>query len=199
VTIFSVQPSPGYDTFLHEGYKTSNYDGNGYMAIGVSGSRVRGLIKFDISSIPAPVQIVSASLQLHIGANYRQAATLASFRCLRNHVNGTATWNVFSTGNNWGTAGCDNSTTDYVNTDLGNVAVAGANAYYTINFNANGLAVIQNWISGGYTNYGFLLKHTSEVGGSYNDYDSGNNGTAAYRPLLTIEYTWPVLRHTFIC
>ena len=86
-----------------------------------------------------------------------------------------------------GGAGCKAAGTDYVNTVLASGNTNRADDQYTayqIDFNADGLAVLESWF-GEATNNGLLLKEYvySSVWGLK------EHATADYRPLLSVTYT----------
>jgi hypothetical protein len=76
------------------------------------------LLKFDILSIiPAGFTVKSARLQLRPG--FIAAGAVNVYRLLRTDwVEAQATWNIYKTGSNWGTAGCAQAATDYTVTDM---------------------------------------------------------------------------------
>lgn len=101
---------------------TTNYQGNG---LHIGNARLgpddfrRALLKFDVSSIPAGAIIGAATLTLFgdysaVGADY-DPRTFYCYRCTRAWVEGQATWIIYSTGNDWATAGLG-AGTDYVTT-----------------------------------------------------------------------------------
>lgn len=194
MTIYTTQPdgTDGIDTGLNQQQPTVNSGTDTTHPIGYntgSSNLRRMLLKFDFTKGTNPPNIKSIidSAVLTIRCTtYATTKTLATFQVLRNWVEAQATWNVYSTGNNWGTAGCSNTASDYVNTDLGNVSVS-ATGSYDITFNASGLAIVQGWIDGSIANYGLLLKHTIETG-DQNDYASSDNATASYRPKLVLNW-----------
>ena len=73
-------------------------------------------MRFDLSSIPGGQKIVYAHLYRYDSSRgYQQS--LIYYRLVRNFVASQATWNIASTGTNWGTAGALNSSTDYTTTN----------------------------------------------------------------------------------
>ena len=160
--------------------------------MGQAGDIGRPLLKFDFSSIPAGSTITSAVLTLtYNGVDYSSNARVVSiYRVLQTSVVAQATWNSFSTGNTWDTAGCGNTTTDRESTDIGDGPTQSATP------SDGGTVVItltnskvQDMITGGsITNNGFLLKVATENTDQV-QYYSTNDATEATRPKLVIEYT----------
>lgn len=153
----------------------------------VSNDILRSLVKFDLSSIPANATITSASLILTVTSDLSSnARTLSAYRVLRNWASG-ANWNTYNSTNNWGTAGCGNTTTDREATDIGTAtqpASPSAGSTVTISLTAS---KIQEWYSGALANYGLLLKVDTEVDDAIY-YESGNSTN---KPILRIDYTVP--------
>ena len=184
------------DAYILSDSPTTNTDGNGYMVVGENNAAVsvtRGLIQFDLSSIPAGSTIDSATLYLTLreAGSFRASnnRTMRAYRLLQNWVEAQATWNIYSTGNNWGTAGAGNTTTDREATDIGTVAMATTDAdesEKTITLTAS---KIQEMITGGsFTNNGFLLQMDTETDDQYQFYDS-TVANSTNRPKIVVNYT----------
>lgn len=132
------------DTWLDNTNATSNFGTNADMYVGEygSGSQVsRALIKWDLSSIPSGSTITGVTMRLrdigtNLGTNNR---TMRVYRCLRAWVETEATWNVYSSGNSWGTAGAANTTSDREATDVGSISMPGTEVaqYYDITLTAS--------------------------------------------------------------
>jgi hypothetical protein len=152
----------------------------------------RSIIRIDWSSLPAGSTIVSAVLKMTPTLDRSGSdRTIYSRRVLRATVPAQITWNVYSTGNNWGTAGCSNSTTDYENTDLGSGTQPASPTINTeidvITFVA---AELQKLFDGTYTDYGIVLFVATQT----NDliqYADLAHATTAYRPRVVVEYLLP--------
>lgn len=180
------------DTMMSSANPTTNYGSDVNFQIGEFNAGVntgRALLKPDFSVIPAGNTIISAILKLTPIADFSDnARTLRVYRCLRNWVELQATWNIFSTGNAWATAGCGNNATDYDGAvELGNVSVPASptlNTPISITLLA---AEIQKMFDGTYSNYGFFLKVDTETDDMIS-YASRSNGTVAYRPVLSVLY-----------
>jgi hypothetical protein len=141
---------------------TTNYGDGAEFRVGESNAAVdtnRGWIKPNLAAIPNGSQIVSATLRLSVKQDLSSnARTMRVHRCLRATVNTQATWNIFSTGNNWGTAGASNSITDYDGAvELGNVSIAASPAQFTTYDISLSVAEIQKMYNGTYTNNGLIV------------------------------------------
>lgn len=193
MTVYTYQPddSTGIDAFMSSGNATTNYGTANYMAIGHDPAPAglgtsRALIKFDLSAISPSERVVSAVLSLWVSLdNSSNARTISVYRVLRAWVEGQTTWNVYSTGNNWGTAGCSNTTTDREATDIGTASVGASPGVGTEIQISLTPAKVQDWITGGMTNNGMLLKVDTESADEI-QYDSSGSATAGERPKLVI-------------
>ena len=149
----------------------------------------RSWIKPDFSTIPAGKIFSTVSLFLTpTSDNSSNARTLSLHRCLRTLVVTQATWDIFSTGNNWGTAGASNATTDYEGAILlGSTSIPASptlNVPIKISLNPQN---IQKLYDGTYTNNGivwFVDTQSSDL----IRYASMDNPTTEYRPYIIIEY-----------
>jgi hypothetical protein len=112
---------PTADTHIDSAAATTNYGSAGgfdcrllYIA-GEKMERARALLQFQI-----PTEIPAAEVQfgfLRLYWTYIGASAAAKvFRVLRTWVEAQATWTIWSTGNNWTTAGCSSDGNDYTTT-----------------------------------------------------------------------------------
>lgn len=113
---YTEQPA-SKDTFMYQAAATSNYGGYAKIEINrYSGYIMRGLITFDISGMDDGVTITDATLSLYYYDNdgYDPVGTDVAVHRLRRYdwVEAQATWNIYKTGSNWGTAGAGNTSTD---------------------------------------------------------------------------------------
>lgn len=186
------------DAYIEDANPTTNTGGATILVVGETdgGAAVfRSPLQFDLSSIPAGSTINSATLTLTLEA---AASTYAAnnramkvYRLLRNWVEAQVTWNVYSSGNSWATAGAANTTTDREATDIGSATIltsAADESEVAITLTAS---KIQEMISGGvFTNNGFLLQNDTETNDRH-DFHSSETATAAKAPKLVIDYTPP--------
>jgi hypothetical protein len=190
---YSSQPdSAGFDTFLRSAAPTTGYANNAELRIGESNAAAdvwHSLLKFDLSGIPANATINSATLTLTIVTDYADNASAVSiYRVKRNWIE-ASTWNKYDASNSWQTAG-GTGANDYDSTVIATrsfsaTLTAGSSRTFTLD-----TTEIKKLIDGTYTNYGFLLKTSSENNDAYG-WASSDNTTAAYRPLLEIDYSLP--------
>ncbi len=202
------------DTFLASKdttiYDTGNVNGTGMGlfsgANGVSQNQ-RGLIAFDLSSIPAGSTITSVSLTLHVNA---VGSSSGAIPITLNAI--TQDWNEASTGagveTNGGGSGVTANPGDATWTSSGiapwtaggafnptvssSTVVSGANAFYTFN-DAGLIADVQGWIDTPGTNFGWIIRGIENTSGSSKRFSSRENTGAggANVPLLTVTYDAP--------
>ena len=196
---YTSQPNEtdGIDIRIVSSTPDTNYNAENILCVGeinAGASVQRTLIKFDLSSIPANATIVSATLSLWTAADFStNARDYKIYRVKRAWVEANATWNVYTTGNSWGTVGCSNTSTDYDTTvwatkNFGN-AIAN-NTQMDFVFDATGLAELTKFIDGTNTNNGWIIRADTESEDAYTLHSS-SGATAGFRPKLVIEYTTP--------
>lgn len=134
----------------------------------------RGLVKFDLSSIPAGSTVTSATLYLYEQGN-KLGQTTYIYRVTSNWSENTVTWN------SWPTPGG--------NFDSGT-------AYFSFIPDQNNCMVtlditslVQAWVNGTYSNYGLMLYSTGP--NHIISYASKEDGTASRQPKLNIVYSVP--------
>ena len=178
------------DTWLREGVPTTNYDGTTPIEATKynTGDWSTCLFKFTgLASISGPVTVSAATLYVYC-STVAGNQTITAKRILRNVVTNQATWNIYSTGNNWGTAGCFSDGTDRVAASSGAVVNPGSGGYIAFT-NAQLISDVENMINGSVNNYGWLLERTD----SQNDFNfirfESAEGADGQRPYLDITYT----------
>ena len=177
--------TPIADTYLNEASSTKNYGTCTTLLVdGQASSKQRGILKFDLSSIPAGATITGATLQLVATAVQSNTAyaievhdvTTAWAEGAICNASGTANWNA---GSPWTTAGGDYDATIQGTT---NVSTTGT---YTWTLNNS---LIQGWYNTPASNLGMLLRFNNEtLGNQVKTFSSKENLTNI--PLLTITYT----------
>lgn len=179
--------NPNADTRLQSGSPTTN-DNSAWINVGESNAATsthRTLIKFDLSSIPSTAVVSSVVLRLYCVTDYSSNARVFSvYRTKRAWVEIQSTWNVWSTGNNWSTAGGFHAD-DCEQTEIGNrsmTATETVNQYKEFTLDA---AKVQEMINGTFANNGFLIKAATE---SDDMYSFNSRESASNLPELVITY-----------
>lgn len=181
------------DTQLILAAATTNYSNAASFSVRLD-ARI-GIMKFDLTSIPATKKIVSADLYLYSSTAPTSNATLTAYSILAANsdmVFAEMTWNIRKTGTAWAgdtggdggaDAGCTVSGTDHNATVLGSVVFVGGSANGTEMVMSLNTAMVEAWLT---NNYGLVMK--SDLAESPTIH-SQQSATEAYRPKLKIKYT----------
>jgi hypothetical protein len=194
----TLQPdaTAGKDTFIASVNATTNQGTNVNFNAGEpnTGSNIRrGLIQFDLSTLPSNSVINSATFSVYlINDASDNARTFRVYRMKRSWVEGTgnatitndgATWNTYDGVNNWTTAGAFDAA-DCEQTDIGSVAFS---ASETLNVFKD-FPLTPTTKAGLDLGFGWLIKADTELNEGYL-FASSDTATAAQRPKLVIVYT----------
>jgi hypothetical protein len=168
--------------------------------VGANASSIRrGLLQFDLSSIPARARISSAKLSVYETITLRGSGVVGAHLLTTPWAEGGgqngcvgsgATWTQTGLGNAWAAAGGD-----FTGPDQSSVSKAVGDAPGWDSFDVTPFA--QGWVSGAYANDGVLLKLDDEspsacttvANCNYWPYASNDYPDATLRPTLTITYT----------
>jgi hypothetical protein len=195
----TIQPDAA-DTFIAKEAATSNFGTlvqfyAGDTSGGAGDHATRALIKFDVSSVSVAALVLTATMQLYEDAADNSGGiaspwTVNVHRLLKNWVEAQATWNIYSTGNNWGTGGASGDGVDRVAVASSTLAMDATPAGGFVSF--TGLrADVQGFIDGSLNNYGWLIMTPTAEGSSatvYNRFFSLDYGVAGNRPKLVVTY-----------
>lgn len=140
-----------------------------------------------LSNIPSGATISASTVSL-----YRQNGmgidpeTIVLHQLRRNWSETESTYQSYTTGNNWGTAGAFNTTSDIYSANLCSADVAETDGYK--NFTAQGLIDFVQGVSGGtISNYGYNLIMTY-TGDGYKIFTT-TQGADGQRPSQSVTYT----------
>ena len=146
-----------------------------------------GLLAFTgLSNITGPVTVSAATLYLYKNQESPSFYNPTAYcrRVLRNWVENQATWNVYSTGNSWTTAGAKGDGTDRVATATTLSGLGSAlNQYHA---QAISTADVEGWINGTFSNYGWLINIVESTDQFWKFVS--NTGTDGQRPYLSVTY-----------
>jgi hypothetical protein len=175
------------DTRIVENAPTTNYgtatavqvDGDDPAG---SGKDKSGLIRWNLSSIPAGSKISSASITLNIAD--ASVNTYQAYALKRAWVESAATWDLFAAGNPWEISGA-NGSLDREATVAGTVtpSTTGKQTF------ALSPEAVQRWVDSPATNQGIIITNPTNRDGF--DFHSRNYSTVSLRPQLTVTYTSP--------
>ena len=195
MTVTVVGDNTGYEvgvveTSLVEILPTTNYAAD-YIRLGSAGgsNRARVLFKFTgLANITGPVTVSSAVITL-MTADSTATRAVSLRKLLVPFVEAEATWNIYSTGNSWGTAGASGAG-DMDSTVVATGTIPATNGS-TFAISGAGLdSLVEGWINGAIANEGCILSLTDESTASYAYLlRQSEDGTASRRPYLTVTYT----------
>jgi hypothetical protein len=164
------------DTWLDQVQPDANYHNDSLMQVGESFSfsnLYRPMIKFDISSLPAGTNIVSATLRLYVeGLNGSQNMTVGLYRINSDWTPSAVTWNSESGG------------------DFHPVPLSLPDVAWTTGWKEwpVPLELINEWIDGVSPNHGLLLDYLGNKKNYNLQFATENHGTPSLHPQLVIEY-----------
>lgn len=173
------------DTYLDSTATSSNFGTTADLVGGASPSRTI-LLRFDLSALPTNAIVTSAELVVTTGSDTDDL--LASvYQANETWSETTATWNLRDTALRWTDAGARPPTSRSVTAVHGYVPST-ANVGAGMVFDANGVALIQSWVSNAASNAGFAI---TGAGASFSIHAS-TAATATYRPGLYLEVAVPM-------
>ena len=181
------------DTSIKSGQPNSTRGSSTWIDLGrLSGSTYgsyRGILYFDVSTIPSSAKINSAILTLTWeGANRNQSTVISVHRPSSTWDAQYASWNNSQSNVSWTTHGGD-----WI--DKNGVAY-GPSPYAEVTYPVgsttdailNVTSIIQEYVNGNYPNTGLFLK-ANEIENTYISFYSSEALNASQRPKLTIDYT----------
>ena len=178
------------DTHLHSGNATTNY-GTGVLMEATkynASNHIHTCLSFSgLSNIAGPVTVNTATLSLYMSDSSGTGHVVSLYRLLRNWVEAQATWNIFSTANNWQTAGGLGandrsgtlSTSATVNTPNGYKSWTGTQ----LNTDT------ADFINGTVSNYGWHLERTDGANDLGWRVFRPSDHTDTQRPYLTVDHS----------
>ena len=181
------------DTYINTYSKLTNYGSATILALYPYNS-VKPIIRFDLSAIPANAIINSATLSMYASSWGGSSGNNKNFiyQILdKNWQESQANWNIYSTSNNWSTAGLGYGT-DIASSPSVTIVTGYAPAPMWVDLNV--ATLVQNWVNGTYPNYGVAYSNTYTSGGggpTPQFYSSEYTTDTALRPKLVINYTVP--------
>ncbi len=205
-------PSARDNTIYSEAADYSNGAGSHFFAGQTdSGNDRRGLIAFDVAgAVPAGSAITTVTLQLYMSRTTAGNESVSLFRVQTDCGEGTsdapggegggtlasdgdATWvyTFYDTSDPpgspaWGTAGGD------YDPAVSAVAVVGNLGSYSWGSTARMVADVQLWLDDPVSNFGWLVMGEEGSNQTTKRFDTRENATEGYRPVLTVTYAPPV-------
>jgi spore coat protein A len=163
----------------------------------------RGLVAFNVSSIPSGATVNSVTLTLYMSRTQAGAENVGVHRVTSDWGEGAsnapgqegdgdgaetgdATWmHTFYNTSLWTSAGGD-----FVGTASATTSVAGTGVYYAWT-SAGMVTDVQSWVNTPATNFGWILIGNETTTQTAKRFNSRQNNTANQRPVLTVDFTPP--------
>ncbi|MCI0400307.1 MAG: DNRLRE domain-containing protein [Gammaproteobacteria bacterium] len=184
-----VSPTSGYvgttDTRLSESSAKSNYGTSSTVRVDGEDSDEEnryGLLKWDLSSIPAGSLVQSVTITLEMTDT--SVNTYELYEIKRPWVETQATWNVYATGASWQVPGAKGSL-DRGTAVVGTVA-APAVGSHTLSLNSSGVDLVQSWVNSASANNGIIVANPTNPNGL--TFRSRNATTPSTRPKMMVTY-----------
>ncbi|HUS67568.1 MAG TPA: DNRLRE domain-containing protein [Kofleriaceae bacterium] len=177
------------DTYVRLNNPTFNYGGVNRMCADTTTDDRRMLIRVDVSSLAAGVEVTGAELHIWTGtaANDLSTQIYSAYPMLESWTEGnlsaaagTASWNQRSSNTAWTTAGA--GTGSRAASAVGSFIPAAIDTEYTIDLEVD---MVQGWVDDAATNHGITIVSAGEDGGCF---DTSEFATASKRPSLVVTY-----------
>lgn len=208
MTTVTLQPgSTGLDTEITIAAPTANFGARTDFHAGYStvGNTYKGLIKFDLSSLPDNAIIISATLSLYCTAEDSTSdATVNVRRSLVEWYEGVkngvapdagqdgSTWNLRNANGSvaWASGGAGGgSGTDYASSATDSKSITTTGQFFDFNVKAD----VQAFLNGSATNHGWWILVDAILATNRKYFASSDSATAAQRPKLVIVYSDPLV------
>lgn len=172
------------DAYLRESSPTRNYGSATELQVDGEDSKGKdrlALLKWDLGSIPSGAEVLSVSLTVNVTNSSSYLYEI--FALTHDWDEQSVTWNQAQSNMSWFTPG---ALSDRDSAILGHVNAKQLGSY-TINFTAEGIAAVQQWVSSPEVNFGFMIENTDNTNGL--DFSSREAVNVSERPVLTVQYT----------
>jgi hypothetical protein len=141
-----------------------------------------GLLKWDLSSIPAGSQVQSVTITFKVTDGHTGRYEL--YKMKRPWIQDEATWNDYAEGAPWEVAGAKGKL-DHGSAVMGTIDSA-ASGSYTLKLNSAGVGLVQLWVDKPQYNHGFIVDNRDNENSL--SFWSVNATTPSYRPKMTVTY-----------
>lgn len=199
----SISVAPAADNTLFQDASGSLSSGAGqFLFAGTlnNGGIRRGVLRFDLTAIPAGSVVTSVTLRLHVSRTVSTGEEVGLHRLTRSWgeagsnagiggagapaQTGDATWlRAFTGGDSWANPGGDFASAASASTLVGGVG------FYS--WSGSGLvADVQAWVNGG-GNFGWALLGNESINQTVKRFDSRENAEPSFRPELEVVYVVP--------
>lgn len=174
--------NPAFDTYISDQNPTTNYETEVALRVRTFGSEyLDSLLFFDMSSIPAGRTIDSVTLYLY-AYSVNNGGNVGCHEILVSSVPTELTWNIKSSGNNWGIPGMQ-AGVDYTAIAEDTTTITTASQWYTWDITD----IATEWYEGTTPQYGVVLRGIGSVGTFF--FDSVNSGTPSQHPYIHVTFS----------
>lgn len=170
-----------YDADINESSPNSNYGNTNTMYVGDQ-DKWRGLVYFDLSSIPSNALVSSASIILRAVGGSSQSVNIASHVVQEEWEEMYVTWYRRTSTQNWSTIAYPYY---FDPTALSTLDVYNNNSFYSFSITS----AAQGWMNGTLPNYGIIFAQTSNSANHERYFASSEDIDVNDRPKLVITYT----------
>ncbi|WP_047155348.1 DNRLRE domain-containing protein [Aneurinibacillus tyrosinisolvens] len=194
-TVREFQPgvTPGltkYDANIRSSVPTQTGGADKDLGVGTytssAGSNtIRGLVKFDLSSIPRGSRILDANMNLWLSSIWNTTGiNVSAYEITKDWKDTTVNWNTFNGTTAWATPGGDVKTTPAA-TVSGISVLTDLGVHYAFDLTK----AATGWNDSPSSNYGVLLKSDSESTATLKKFVSSDDTTNSnYAPMLAVTY-----------
>jgi hypothetical protein len=188
--------TPGLtDTFIAQDAPTTTQDGSSGLEVSNFGAtdRKNTILQFSVAALPSGLTVTAATIRLYLDVGDASGGSPRSMvirRLLKQAVTAQATYNAFSTGNAWTTAGGENNAdavaTPSASFDLS--GLTGTGSY--IDITSAGIAAdIQGWKDGTFQNYGWIICRSDTSNDGHYAVFRASEAADGKRPQVSVVYT----------
>ncbi len=176
-------PASQGDTYLDDGSPSTWLGANDEIRLSnKTNIQKRGLLQFDLSSLPSGGTITSATLALNLEGIGSEAPTSVSVhRVTRAWDGGAATWSAAGPGTPWTSPGGDFDPTPSATSSVDHLQPG--TTYWNIT------ALAAGWLDGSLPNHGLLLQ--SGADSNHVDFTTSNHADSSLHPRLTVTVSCP--------
>jgi hypothetical protein len=196
-TVVLQEGAAGYsgttDVYIDRWEPDTNWGSTDWLMVTAAEDRA-ALVRFELSGyVPQGAIIYHATLELYAIERTRDLTENVATYLLRRHwAEYEATWNRATAAQYWGSAGCNDVTTDRDAVPSDTVAVFALAQWYSLNVTT----MVQQWANDPALNHGLLVKGVNEGLPIEYMFLSSDSGESALRPILRIEYSIPTATPT---
>lgn len=170
------------DTWISSWYPDENYEGPGAGQIYIRAvDKKATLLKFDLSMLGPGTVIEEATLSVYVhNWEGNMPITVGAYQVIRAWVASEATWNKAQALEDWGSPGCNDTSTDRAADPEDEVRISAAQGWQDFDLTE----LVRQWVNDPTRNQGVILKAFSSP--AEVQLNSSNHGGTTLRPKLSI-------------